>query len=92
MQYPDVSKRVPALQRELVEITEHDREYFAKKRHSANERAQHKEFRERFYKIRAELRELLEHMAASRNLTSLGKTQGLFFALSVIVLGRVGAL
>jgi len=59
-----LSTRVKALQRELVEIAEHNRQYFAKKSHSPTAKAQHKELRERLYQIRAELYSLMERPAA----------------------------
>jgi hypothetical protein len=60
MDYADLSDRVKALQRELVAITEHNRKYFAKRNHTATERAQHQELRERLFQIRAELHGLIE--------------------------------
>jgi hypothetical protein len=59
-----LSDRVKALQRELAQIAEHNRQYFTKKSHSSMERAQHQELRERVYQIRAELYALLERRAA----------------------------
>jgi len=55
---------VKALQLELVEIAEHNRQYFAKKSHSSTAKMQHKELRERVYQIRAELYALMERTAA----------------------------
>jgi hypothetical protein len=59
-----LSGRVKALQRELSEIAEHNREYFTKRHHSPKEKAQHEELWERVYEIRAELYTLLERTAA----------------------------
>jgi hypothetical protein len=59
-----LSERVKALQRELVEISEHNRQYFAKKRHTPMAMAQHRELRERVYQIRTELYALMEQTAA----------------------------
>ncbi|PYV99237.1 MAG: hypothetical protein DMG89_08445 [Acidobacteria bacterium] len=59
-----LSSRLKALRRELVEIAEHNRQYFAKKNHSRSEKAQHKQLRERIYQIRAELYSLIEKRAA----------------------------
>jgi hypothetical protein len=56
--------RVNTLQRELLQIAEHNRDYFTKETHSANERAQHEAWRERVYEIRAELFALMERTAA----------------------------
>ena len=64
MNYEYLSNRVKALQRELAEIAEHNRQYFRKRNRSANERAQHEVWIERVYAIRAELRELMERTAA----------------------------
>ena len=64
MEYEYLSNRVKDLQRELTEIAEHNRRYFAKRSHSANERAQHKVWIDRVYEIRAELRALMERAAA----------------------------
>jgi len=59
-----VRSRVNTLQRELLQIAEHYREYFTKENHSLNERAQHEGWRERVYEIRAELFALMERTAA----------------------------
>jgi hypothetical protein len=64
MDHAYLSNRVKALQRELAEIAEHNRQYFAKKSHSSTGKAQHKELRERVYQIRAELYALMEQTAA----------------------------
>jgi len=64
MDHAYLSERVKALQRELAEIAEHNRHYFAKKSRSPTARAQHKELRERLYQIRAELYSLMERTAA----------------------------
>ena len=64
MDYEYLSSRVKALQRELAEITEHNRQYFAKKSHSPTAKAQHKELQERVYQIRAELYAMKERTAA----------------------------
>jgi hypothetical protein len=61
-----VSERVKALQRELAEIAEHNRQYFTTKTHSPTDRAQHQELRERVYQIRAELYALLERTAVGK--------------------------
>jgi hypothetical protein len=58
-----LSDRVKALQRELVEIAAHNRQYFTRKRHSSTDRAQHRELWERVYQIRAELYALMEQPA-----------------------------
>ena len=59
-----LSNRVKALQHEIAEIAEHNRQYFEKKRHSPNEQAQHQAWTERIYEIRAELYALMERTAA----------------------------
>jgi hypothetical protein len=64
MDYEYLSDRVKALQREIAEIAEHNRQYFAKRNHSPNERAQHEVWIQRVYEIRAELRSLMERTAA----------------------------
>jgi len=64
MDYNYLSYRVKALQLELAEIADHNRQYFARKSHSSTAKAQHRELRERVYQIRAELRTLMERMAA----------------------------
>jgi len=64
MEYEYLSNRVKALQRELAEIAEHNRQYFSKRNHAANERAQHEVWIARVYEIRAELRGLMERSAA----------------------------
>jgi len=64
MDHSYLSERVKALQRELAEIAEHNRQYFAKKRHTPRAMAQHRELRERVYQIRAELYALMERTAA----------------------------
>ena len=64
MDHAYLSSRVKALQLELVEIAEHNRQYFAKKSHSSTAKVQHKELRERVYQIRAELYALMERTAA----------------------------
>ena len=53
-----------ALQRELLEIAKHNRDYFAKEKHSPNERAEHEAWKERVYEIRAELYAMTERTAA----------------------------
>jgi succinate dehydrogenase/fumarate reductase flavoprotein subunit len=60
MDYSYLSERVKALQQELAEIAEHNRQYFAKRKHTPQNRAQHHELRERLYKIRAELYALMK--------------------------------
>jgi hypothetical protein len=64
MDYEHLTNRVKALQRELADIAQHNRHYFTKQYHSAKERAQHQELRERVYQIRAELYALIENTAA----------------------------
>jgi hypothetical protein len=64
MNHAYLSERVKSLQRELVEIAEHNRQYVATTRHSQTEKARHQELRERLYQIRAELYSLLEKTAA----------------------------
>jgi hypothetical protein len=64
MEHAYVSSRVKALQRELAEIAEHNREYFANAKHSPPEIANHRELRERVNQIRAELYALIERTAA----------------------------
>jgi hypothetical protein len=64
MDYEYLSNRVKALQRELAEIAEHNRQYFRKRYHSANDRAQHEVWIERVCEIRAESRALMERTAA----------------------------
>ena len=63
MYYVDLADRVKALQRELVEIAAHNRQYFTRKRHSPTDKAQHQELRERVYQIRSELYALMEQPA-----------------------------
>jgi hypothetical protein len=64
MYHAGLSDRVKTLQRELVEIAAHNRQYFTRKRHSSTAKAQHQELRERVYQIRAELYALMELPAA----------------------------
>ena len=59
-----VLSRVNTLQRELLQISEHYREYFTKENHSAGERAQHEEQIERVNEIRDELLAVVERTAA----------------------------
>jgi hypothetical protein len=59
-----VLSRVNTLQRELLQISEHYREYFTKDNHSADERAQHEEQIERVNEIREELLGVVEKTAA----------------------------
>jgi hypothetical protein len=59
-----VVSRVNNFQRELLQISEHYREYFTKETHSADERAQHEEQVERVNKIREELVAVVEKTAA----------------------------
>ena len=66
MDHAYLSERVKALQRELTEIAQHNRQYFAKKSHSPTARAQHKELRERLYQIRSELYALLDSSEARK--------------------------
>jgi len=66
MDHAYLSERVKALQRELAEIAEHNRHYFAKKSRSPTARAQHKELRERLYQIRSELYALLDSSEARK--------------------------
>jgi succinate dehydrogenase/fumarate reductase flavoprotein subunit len=60
MDYSYLSERVKALQQELAQIAEHNRQYFAKRKHTPQDRAHHQELRERVYKIRADLYGLIE--------------------------------
>ena len=64
MERADLSNQLKALQRERLQIVVHNRQYFARKQHTLAERAQHREMRERVYKIRAELYSLRERTAA----------------------------
>ena len=64
MDHAYLSNRVKALRRELVEIADHNRQYFAEKYHSPKDRAKHVELRERVYQIRTELYALMERTAA----------------------------
>lgn len=64
MDYEHLSNRVKALQRELAEIAEHNRQYFSKRNHSASDRAQHEVWIERTNEILAELRTLMERTPA----------------------------
>jgi succinate dehydrogenase/fumarate reductase flavoprotein subunit len=64
MDHAYLSEQVKALQRELAEIAEHNRQYFATKSHSPRDRAKHQELRERVYQIRTELYALMEQAAA----------------------------
>jgi transcription elongation GreA/GreB family factor len=64
MEHADLSNQLKALQRELLQIAEHNRQYFARKHHTLTERAQYRGMRERVYKIRAELYSLRERTAA----------------------------
>jgi len=63
MYHIQLSDRVKALQRELAEIAAHNLHYFARKRHSPTDKAQHQELRERVYQIRSELYTLMEQPA-----------------------------
>jgi hypothetical protein len=67
-----VVSRVNNLQRELLQISEHYREYFTKKDHSAHERAQHEEQVERVNKIREELLAVVEKRQHSRRASHVG--------------------
>ena len=60
----NLSSRVKALRREIAEISEHNRQYLEKNRHSPNEQAEHEAWKERIQEIRAELFALLERTAA----------------------------
>ena len=53
-----------ALQQELADIAERNRQYFVRRRQSPTAKAQHKELRERLYQIRAALYALMERTAA----------------------------
>jgi hypothetical protein len=64
MDYAHLSERVKALQLELAEIAEHNRQYFAKEIHTPQEKAQHQNLRERLYQIRAELYTLVKKRVA----------------------------
>ena len=64
MDHAYLSSRVKALQQEIADIAERNRQYFAKRGHSPTAKAQHKELRERLYQIRAELYALMERTAA----------------------------
>jgi hypothetical protein len=59
-----VLSRVNNLQHELLQISEHYREYFTKENHSADERAQHEEQVARVNEIREELLAVVEKTAA----------------------------
>jgi len=63
MDYADIVSRVEALRRELSEITDHNRQYFAKKNHSKTEIAKHQGLQERVKQIRAELYALKKRTA-----------------------------
>ena len=56
--------RIKALQREIAEIAQHNRRYFARKRHTLVDKAKHQNMRQRIYEIRAELYALIEETAA----------------------------
>src|SRR5256885_14868508 len=64
MDHAYLSERVKALQRELSQIAEHNRQYFAKRGHSPTAKARHKELRERLYQIHSELHALMARKAA----------------------------
>lgn len=60
MDHVYLSSRVKTLQRELSEISEHNRQYFTKRRHTPIAKAEHEELWERVYEIHAELYSLME--------------------------------
>ena len=64
MDHAYLSERVKALQRELSQIAEHNRHYFAKRGRSPTAKARHKELRERLYQIHSELHALMARKAA----------------------------
>ena len=64
MDHAYLSSRVKALQQELADIAERNRQYFAKRGHSPTAKARHKELRERLYQIHSELHALRERTAA----------------------------
>jgi hypothetical protein len=64
MDHAYLSERLKALQRELSQIAEHNRRYFAKRGHAPTAKARHKELRQRLYQIHSELHALLERTAA----------------------------
>jgi hypothetical protein len=64
MDHARLSDRLKDLQRELAEISEHNRQYFSSRNHSPSQRAQHDEFITRVYAIREELRAMMERTAA----------------------------
>jgi len=66
MDHAYLSERVKALQRELSEIAEHNRQYFAKRSHSPTAKARYKELRERLYQIHSELHALLDSSEARK--------------------------
>jgi hypothetical protein len=65
MKYADIKSRVESLRRELAEIAEHNRRYFSRKNHSAEERAQHRQLQDRVRQIRGELYFFLEQAKAA---------------------------
>jgi hypothetical protein len=64
MDYEYLTNRVKALQRELADIAEHNRQYFATRSHTPTDKARHQELWERVYQIRGELYALVEKTAA----------------------------
>ena len=66
MDHAYLSSRVKALQQEIADIAERNRQYFAKRGHSPTAKAQHKELRERLYQIHSELHVLLDSSEARK--------------------------
>ena len=64
MDYAEIMSLIEALRRELAKIADHNRQYFTKKNHPPQDRAQHQNFQERVRQIRAELYTLKERTAA----------------------------
>jgi hypothetical protein len=64
MDYQYVSSRTRALKKELEEIGDHNRKYFARRRHTAIDISRHREIQERVIQIRAELSTFMKDRVA----------------------------
>jgi len=65
MDYSEIKGRIESLRGELTEVAEHNRQYFSRKNHSADEGAQHRQLQDRVHQIRSELYALFERTKAA---------------------------
>jgi len=65
MDYADIKNRTERLRQERAEIGVQNRQYFSRKNHSHDERAQHRQLQDDVLRIRAELYALLERTKAA---------------------------